>query len=483
MNFGLFALLTLLIARSYFAMQVIHVVAHLNAGSKVRNSLAQDKPLPDIHSESLTPNGYHQLFLVGAQLARNYPSLLTAEQNSRFPKNIQILASPSSYSQLSAKSLLAGILGDGTLDASKKSATITQAFPPFEGLQADQLPGYDTQLPEDMLATTITTPDPNHDFYFFDSSNLRSCPNIWRIYINLAQSIKEKHHTYYDYVIQQLIEEQVDRRQYFGTHEQSWSLNDILTLGQDIQNFEWHQGKAMDGLSRGLQRALVNFYYLLQTERVETSGMFFALSHQTAKRIILSLNQAITKGSAADALQVILGTDTVLLNYMVSFDLTSVDCMKRHFFVDDEQLPESCVRWPGFGGGFLYELAVEEGRYFVRTLFNNKLVHMCRSPTDDGFCELQEFMARFKDRSMYKDEDSFNEFCENPDYMKWKHKSLHEQIVKVGYLKVVLPGLLLLVLIGATVLRVLTLFINHDEEERKHLSEPEQELSIEALEL
>jgi len=332
---------------------------------------------------NLVGNGMRMHYLLGTQIRSSYKNSLFPDGTQ--PWNTSIVYS-SSYDRtmMSAQAHMLGIFpkGTGQIISNSNSKTFTPPTP-----TPDVTVSGSFAMPEgarDILIKSI----PLEEDDLFEKGFKNTCPALF----NITQvEFKEKKVMFQPYVqdLATTIAAAYSPMEYFNK-----SSYDVETLGfmSDMSKcYYFNTGKLMDKIDQSTYDKLsweIGLYYIAENfvndtiTKVQTTRM---------TNTILNTFDSKIKDPSYSNLKFLgfSGHEGNIIPYLMGWGLTSVECLAKGVAGTPV---EGCEMSPAFAANIIWELSSENNAYFVRVLYNGKVVkNLCPQQDLSGYCTYDQF--------------------------------------------------------------------------------------------
>lgn len=358
----------------------------------------------DLGSGILTPNGHRMHYMLGKQIRKQYPSIFNDNLTS---KDVEILASSVERTHLSALSQMAGLfpLGQGKNITSKDPDSWT---PQFQGYNVTSDIG-DFALPAGYRPVPINIISIEQDFLFLPKEGKISCPAGYKLDVKARKESYAK----FNYVVGDL-GEQLENIGFSSKTlylTDAWDINTLGQFSSEIKCYINYYGKVPDELPLAIWDRLERFNAFKFFMDYYDRRIVTYKGEMSARAFLAGMEEFVNEGPNRKKFRLFSGHDTSLYPYTIGFNLTDLQCNLD--LVQGRNVTRRCEKAPGFASNYIFELASKHDQYYVRILYNNVPVKICKD-FDDDYCEFLTFRKVFSDL-MINNEVPFLDICGNEE--------------------------------------------------------------------
>jgi hypothetical protein len=347
------------------------VTVFTRSGSEApRNELSKKKTDLFKYSQpnSLLPVGKRQMYLLGKQLAKEYPRVWAQVMQTR---NYTLISMNRIVQRVSALALFSGFLRDSTVLEIKGNQQ--KFMPPFTG-RADSV-NFATPLPEGTL--NILTRISNYDNIeiMFELTSKNTCPNIDLNSVRREISRVNQNFTFED--------SYQEIKQRFEINDQQDELQGATMLYKAARLYEYMRAlrdsstDAIYDTDRGYEDMRKAYEaYVTSTlpnkdfTRITTAPVLIMSTYQFLDFIY---RQETVKYSSSTRFMVFSGNDKFLIGLLLNLGLFSRDCAYGPYssktFLRD---PLRCVEFPEPGSSLVFELLDIDEDWYVQVKYNGQ---------------------------------------------------------------------------------------------------------------
>ena len=432
--------------------QVIQLTEFCRNGARTtsyKGSGSRFEETDSLEPNTLTPNGFRMQYLLGAYLNSSYPEIFSPSESKLIaPSDIEVFTSPRTVSQLSASSQMQGILVLGTGPKTTLPDDSPYVKVPYQDLSVTV--SGDDALPFGMNLIGFDQQPVFYDMLFM-SDLQRTCPQASRF----LESNRWSRYQTYAY----LLEDAKNTLNELGytaalyTDQQEWNLEGIFQLTDQLISLQSYTGKLPENISESLFKELRLLSSLKTSLDLNDPDHIRLFTDSVARNILYSLRQKISYPNMTSSFRLFVGNQRGTFAHMLLFNLTSVGCQISAL---KGKPVSNCATSPDFASHFLYELLVDTKQdtdpnpspkeYYVRVLFNGKVVKFCNSKE---YCPFKEF-SKLYEQIFFMDAEKKLELCGNP-YDINKANTEMRQIIK--------PASVLIVIVGGSVILMMCTYL------------------------
>ena len=166
----------------------------------------------------------------------------------------------------------------------------------------------------------------------------------------------------------------------------------MLTLSlfwDEMICYENYYGKLYKGVDKELMNRLTlarNVQFFSEFDDPKILG----IRSDGIGRDIVAGFDAYINGTQKKKFRLFSGHDTGVYAHMILLKMMNMTCLIDLY--NGKKVDGPCEEIPGFASQFIHELAIKDGSYYVRTLFNNVPILVCDVA---GYCKYEEWKDRF----------------------------------------------------------------------------------------
>ena len=426
----------------------------------------------------LTPNGHRMHYILGRQLRQNYPSIFNdSKPLTNF--DMEVFASAVPRTQLSALSQLAGLYPFGT------GANITVNDSRFLNPAYDHIDYVfkgNYSLPEAYRAFPLNIKSAELDFLFLPNDGKESCPGGYET----NSVLRKKAYNKYKYLVGDL----GDRLEEAGFSSKGlynkleWDIGSLGQLASEMLCYQNYYDRVHPDLPPDVWTRLERFqsfkFFMdyLDPRQLRLKG------EVSARAILQGMENFVRGDPYKRKFRLFSGHDTGLYPHTIFFGLTDLECNLD--MVQGITPKRRCEGAPKFASQFIYELLKNRnnGRFYVRVLYDSKPFQVCDTNEDDYYCEFDLFKKTYS-KLMFEDPRVFIEVCGNRQRINAELTEDAWKLRETGSLAISLIGggfcLVILSLIVWRCFKIkqsleheeeLLLYGKRDEEVKRSLMEP-----------
>ena len=357
---------------------------------------------------NLTANGMRLMYLLGSQVAKNYPGIFPANELAFKSQNYEIWSSGSVRNIESANAFLLGAfpLGTGNLTNGQPTNS-TYMNPPFDWVNQANLANTSV-LPRQYRPFSYRVSTTAIDFNFFPTA-YEICPNANNTAKSEMIKLWDKYNVNMSALSTQLIAAGFSPSLYNAS---TWDINSMDLLHDEMIAYYSHEGDYAPGMTKPMYDQLtlvsnINIAILYPTNKLTR------LNADGIAREIINGIDAYINGSRPLTFRYFSGHDIGLFSHLLLYGRSSLQCWVDAFNLNKPPV-QPCEGSPDFGSSFIYELNKNgQGAYYVRLLWNGVPFNVCGSQsTDQFYCEWSIFKNYVQQNLFYNDGD-FTQFCGN----------------------------------------------------------------------
>ena len=385
---------------SFTVVQVNELVRHGSASPEERLlfPIAQDQ-----HDGWTTANGLRSMFLLGAQLKKNYPAIF--DQSPKQKQFRVFAATPSKCSQ-SAGSHILGLFPPGTGNEISVATDTEYVRPELDGVET-AYPGKDS-LPNKYLPFDLGFKSALNDRRFLKADpDSATCPGFRQYLDEKDVSRDAKYSKELQTVSDQLRAAGFDSKTIIK--KDRFSLSDAWVISQELEWYASRNNKLPAGVTAELSATI---------DRLAAVELLSYLAGDLKQAVTDTLGRELSanlKGFAEGKLDkkglVYVGEAENLLAFYAALKLTSLDCLEDAIRKGTASAP--CRLLPRSAESIIFELNKREDKFFVRALVNGEPLQLCKENESSHYCKLDDFRELLADKTFYEDED-LEELCQNP---------------------------------------------------------------------
>lgn len=389
---------------------------------------------------NLTSNGMRLMYLLGSQVAKNYPNIFPTNPAGFDPLNYEIWSSGSVRNIESANSFLLGAfpVGTGLLNNIVDNNS-TYMNPPFAWVNQNAL-GNNSALPRQYRNIPYRVSSGAIDFNFFPTA-YEICPNANKTAVSGMISLWNKYNPSMTTLSNQLIAAGFSPSIYKAS---SWDINSMDLFHDEMIAYYSHEGKLYPGMTQQLYDQLtlvsnINIGILYPSDKLTR------LNADGLAREIINGMQAFIDNKSPLTFRYFSGHDIGLFSHLLLYGQTSLQCWVDAFNSGKPPV-QPCQGSPDFGSSFIYELVTKTaGNWYVRLLWNGQPINVCGAQSVDQFyCPWTIFSATVQQKLFYNDGD-FTDFCGNTLMLNYQKNTqpqtgLRTTLVVLGVVFVLMFG-------------------------------------------
>lgn len=366
------AIFLLMVFRESNQRHVEAVTVFTRSGSEApRSDLSKKKTdlFKQSQPNSLLPAGKRQMYLLGKQLALEYPRVW---ENVMVTRNYTLISMNRIVQRVSALALFAGFLKDTTI--MEENQDQSKFMPPFAG-QANGV-NFRTPLPEGML--NILTQIANYDNIeiMFDLTSKNTCPNIDLNSVRREITRVNQNFTFedsYQTIKERLeINDQQDEMQGATTLYKAARLYEYLRALRDssTETIIKENDPAYQDMRKAYEAYVTSTLPNKNFTRITTAPVLIMSTYQFADFIN---RKETVKYISSTRFMVFSGNDKFLIGLLLNLGLYSRECAygpySSKLILRD---PLRCVEFPEPGSSLVFELLNIGGRAFVQVKYNGQ---------------------------------------------------------------------------------------------------------------
>ena len=444
-----------MVSNYVYCDEVVFIVNYGRHGARNGRTIFPNKTIPaeaNLEKDEIQPNGIRMTYILGKELRQRYPELFTNPAKPFGLRNMSIIASQDSRTQISATSLGIGLLGgENYAYTGFQESNVEGWKPPFSLIDVTAPTG--EVVPKNYPVVALKSVQYSNSDLFISEGNKNSCPGLVKETTETGKDIASKYSSLVIPSVSDVLNSNGYSPSSFGKSE--WDFNTISWVQSDSECKEYFYGAPPANIPAATYQRMKKVHFYQYALEYTPEKINKALSDPMAREILAALENRVNNAESDQVFKNYLGHDSGLMAHQIRFNINSADCLGLE--VDGEE-HRQCDDTPGFASSFIYELHYMNYQYFVRVLWNGRSVPFCSESYKDNMCKWDTFKDTYS-KAFFVDPKEFESICQNPSLEQYydRNKEGYRKIQEFPWYFYFVPIAAISILLGLVIWRIIVI--------------------------